>query len=558
MPGFLMLAALSVPPFLYAVYLSFVNIDIALPNQPLRFVWLANYARVLGSDNGFHALLVTLLVSFGSTFACIAVGLLIAYLIHLFAGRLSGVVTVLVLIPLAVSPVAMALVFSLMLDPLYGPVPQVIQMVTGALISPTGTAAGALITIMFVQTWQWSPLAVILLLGGLKSLPVEPVEAAKIDGASFWDTVIHIHLPLLRPLLAVAAIFEFILCSHRRPVAVHLQDRHFRKLAGFGGRGGGRHHADPRPGEHGGLAEDREVGHAGVPMSAAVLTGSDAGRRLARARRRRAGLGRIFGGLALALFLGVWMAPLYWLVNTTFKYKVQIQSELPVWFPNPITTENIEWVWENLDYPALWRSVHVVLVSLAFSIVFGPLMAYALTRFRTRANAQLESWIISTRMMPPAALIMPFYFLFKETHLLNTEIGLALLYIAIDLPLTCWIMLAYLRSLPEDAEEAARIDGCSRWGAFWHVVLPLTRSSIAAAGLLVTILTWNEFFIAFIVTSSNSTFPVNVASFLANGMNPEYGHMAAAGLLLSLPTVLIAIVFHRSLLSGLHAFAGGK
>jgi len=293
-------------------------------------------------------------------------------------------------------------------------------------------------------------------------------------------------------------------------------------------------------------------------MSAAVLTGSDAGRRLARARRRRAGLGRIFGGLALALFLGVWMAPLYWLVNTTFKYKVQIQSELPVWFPNPITTENIEWVWENLDYPALWRSVHVVLVSLAFSIVFGPLMAYALTRFRTRANAQLESWIISTRMMPPAALIMPFYFLFKETHLLNTEIGLALLYIAIDLPLTCWIMLAYLRSLPEDAEEAARIDGCSRWGAFWHVVLPLTRSSIAAAGLLVTILTWNEFFIAFIVTSSNSTFPVNVASFLANGMNPEYGHMAAAGLLLSLPTVLIAIVFHRSLLSGLHAFAGGK
>jgi len=215
-------------------------------------------------------------------------------------------------------------------------------------------------------------------------------------------------------------------------------------------------------------------------------------------------------------------------------------------------------VWRNVDHAALWRSVHVVAVSLAFSVVFGPLMAYALTRFRTRANAQLESWIISTRMMPPAALIMPFYFLFLRTHLLNTETGVALLYIAINLPLTCWIMLAYLRSLPEDAEEAARIDGCGRWGAFWHVVLPLTRSSIAAAGLLVTILTWNEFFIAFVITSSNITFPVQVAGFLANGMNPEYGHMAAAGLLLSLPTVLIAIVFHRSLLSGLHAFAGGK
>ena len=213
LPGFLLLALLSIPPFLYAVYLSFVNVDIAMPNTPVHFVGLANYAHVLGSPVGFQALLITLLVSFGSTFFCVCIGLLIAYLIHLFAGRLSGFVTVLVLIPLAVSPVAMALVFSLMLDPLYGPVPQVIELLTGVLIAPTGTATGALITIIFVQTWQWSPLAVILLLGGLKSLPVEPVEAAKIDGATFWDTFWHIDLPLLRPLLAVAAIFEFILCS---------------------------------------------------------------------------------------------------------------------------------------------------------------------------------------------------------------------------------------------------------------------------------------------------------------------------------------------------------
>ena len=275
-------------------------------------------------------------------------------------------------------------------------------------------------------------------------------------------------------------------------------------------------------------------------------------------RKRRAGIGTWIGRLFLALFLGVWMVPLYWLVNTTFKFKVQIQSDAPVWLPSPPTMENIDWVSANLDPAALLRSVHVVLLSVLFSVIFGPLMAYALSRFPSRYSRQIENWIISTRMMPPAALIMPFYFLFLRVHLLNTQTGLTLLYIAINLPLTCWIMLAYLRSLPEDAEEAARIDGCSRWGAFWYIVLPMTRSSIAAAGLLVTILTWNEFFIAFVITSSNITFPVQVAGFLANGMNPEYGHMAAAGLLLSLPTVLIAVVFHRSLLSGLHAFAGGK
>ncbi len=267
---------------------------------------------------------------------------------------------------------------------------------------------------------------------------------------------------------------------------------------------------------------------------------------------------QLAGTLALVLGLSVWLAPLYWLANTTFKFKAQIQSDEPVWFPHPITLDNIAWVWANLDHQALYRSIRVVSVSVIVSLIFGPLMAYALSRFHTRANRQLENWIISTRMMPPAALIMPLYFLALRTALLNTETGLALLYIAINLPLTCWIMLAYLKSVPEEAEEAARLDGCSQWETFWFIVLPMIRASLAAAGLLVTILTWNEFFIAFVITSSKITFPVQVAGFLANGMNPEYGHMAAAGLMLSLPPVLVAIIFHRSLLSGLHAFAGGK
>ena len=267
---------------------------------------------------------------------------------------------------------------------------------------------------------------------------------------------------------------------------------------------------------------------------------------------------RILGVTALLMALSVWLAPLYWLANTSFKYKAQIQSEDPVWFPDPITFENIVWVWNNLNHEALYRSIRVVGVSVAVSLLFGPLMAYALSRFQTRANKQLENWIISTRMMPPAALIMPLYFLALRTSLLNTETGLTLLYIAINLPLTSWIMLAYLKSVSEESEEAARLDGCTRWGTYWFIVLPMIRSSVAAAGLLVTVLTWNEFFIAFVMTSSNITFPVQVAGFLANGMNPEYGHMAAAGLMLSLPPVLVAVVFHRSLLSGLHAFAGGK
>ena len=213
LPGFLLLAVLTLPPFLYAVYLSFINVDISVPNLPIHFVGFANYAAVLGTTAGLQAVGVTLMISFGSTIAAVLVGLVMAYLIDQFAGRYAGTVVVLVLIPLAVSPVAMALVFSLILDPLYGPVPQVVQMMTGDLISPTGDPVGALLTIIFAQTWQWSPLAVIILLGGVRSMPIEPMEAAKIDGAGFWSTMWFIQLPLLRPLLAVTAIFEFILCS---------------------------------------------------------------------------------------------------------------------------------------------------------------------------------------------------------------------------------------------------------------------------------------------------------------------------------------------------------
>ena len=204
---------LTLPPFLYALYLSFINLDISVPNMPVRFVGFANYATVLGTSAGLEALWVTLLISFGSTILAVLIGLTVAFLIDQFAGRWAGVVVVLVLIPLAVSPVAMALVFSLILDPLYGPVPQVVQVLTGALISPTGGPKGALATIIFAQTWQWSPLAVIILLGGVRSMPSEPMEAAKIDGSGFWSTLWFIQLPLLRPLLAVTAIFEFILCS---------------------------------------------------------------------------------------------------------------------------------------------------------------------------------------------------------------------------------------------------------------------------------------------------------------------------------------------------------
>jgi multiple sugar transport system permease protein len=213
LPGFLLLAILTLPPFIYGLYLSFVDIDLGVPDRPIQFVGFANYGQILFSDAGLNAIFNTLLLSFSSTICAVVFGLIVAYLIALFAGRFAGAVVIFVLIPLSVSPVAVALVFSLMLDSLYGPIPQVIYSITGALISPTSSVFGARFVIILLQAWQWSPIAVILLLGGIQSLPKEPVEAAMIDGASLWQVISKVHMPLLRPQLAVVAIFEFILCS---------------------------------------------------------------------------------------------------------------------------------------------------------------------------------------------------------------------------------------------------------------------------------------------------------------------------------------------------------
>lgn len=212
-PGFFLLGVLSFPPFFLALYLSFVNLDLDVPHRPLIFVGLKNYKTVLLGIAGLHALAVTIMVAFGGTVLAVVAGYVIASLIHHYAGRFTALATILMVIPFAVSPVAMAVIFSLILNPLYGPVPEVVSALGGPLISVTGSPAGALLAVVLVQVWQWSPLAVVLILGGLRNLPNEPLEAAALDGAGGWQMTWHVRLPLLRPILAVAAIFEFILCS---------------------------------------------------------------------------------------------------------------------------------------------------------------------------------------------------------------------------------------------------------------------------------------------------------------------------------------------------------
>lgn len=266
---------------------------------------------------------------------------------------------------------------------------------------------------------------------------------------------------------------------------------------------------------------------------------------------------QVGGRLLLLLIALIWMFPVYWLVLTAFKLKVDIQSQQPVWIVQPVL-DNFEWLRQpgNFNFEAISRSAIAVLVSVSVATFFGATMAFALARFDLKRRNDLEFWIISTRMMPPEALIIPYYVIMIHLHLVDSVAGLTIVYTALNLPVVVWILLAFYRMMPRSVEEAARIDGCSRWGAYWRVVVPMSVSSLLATILITAILTWNEFFVAYILTSANITLPVELSSFQANGFNPQYGPMMAAGLILTGPPVLLAIIGRKQLIRGLQGFAG--
>lgn len=212
-PGLVFLGLTTAPPFFYALYLSMINLNVDTPHARVHFVWLENYTRILFSESGMYSILVTAGIAIAATALAIAVAATVALLIFHQAGRLSTFLTVLFLIPFTVSPVAMALMFGLILNPLFGPLPQIIALLGGPLISITSSAPGAIASIIVVEAWQWSPLAMVLLLGGLRAVPRDVVEAAAIDGAPPLQVLWKVRLPILRPVLVVASIFEFILCS---------------------------------------------------------------------------------------------------------------------------------------------------------------------------------------------------------------------------------------------------------------------------------------------------------------------------------------------------------
>jgi multiple sugar transport system permease protein len=259
-------------------------------------------------------------------------------------------------------------------------------------------------------------------------------------------------------------------------------------------------------------------------------------------------------GLAL-LLLGVVCFPLYWMSVTSLKPQQEVFQVPPSWIPRVWTLRNYNDLLTLTDFARLFlNSVKVGLFSTMLSLLVGTLGAYSLARFSFRGKELFGSSVLLAYMFPGALLAIPLVVLFARLGLSNSHTGLTLSYMTFAVPFIMWVLRSFFRAIPRDYEEAAMIDGASRWGAFVRVVLPQAMPGIIATGIFAFIFAWNEYLFALLLISDESlrTLPPGLMRFLS-ATDVNWGLMMAASVLVTLPMALIFGFVQRHLVTGIGA-----
>jgi len=277
--------------------------------------------------------------------------------------------------------------------------------------------------------------------------------------------------------------------------------------------------------------------------------------RLGAPRVRRFNIGEIAIRVALAALVVFALFPILWFVYTSFRNESDIISRSASFIPNGVTMDNYIRTWSQTDFPRLmFNSLVVVLWTVAISLTLGSLAAYSMSRSRFRGRGSVLSIFLSIRVIPAVLLLIPIYILMMQANLLDTRIALVLTYTTFTLPAAIWFMKGFFDSLPVDLENAARVDGCTRLGALFRIVLPLVRPGLAATAILIAIESWNDILFALLLTSSTEsrTWPVGMKMLVGEFQLP-WGQLAAATVLSLIPVVIAFAFAGRAMIEGLTA-----
>ncbi len=287
-------------------------------------------------------------------------------------------------------------------------------------------------------------------------------------------------------------------------------------------------------------------------------------------------------GLASLLFVAYVLAPIAWLVSSSFQSEHEIISKPPHWIPQAPTMENFAAIFTAKDkavtyetrkaadpasggfipstasnlLPAMRNSIIVASVVVILNLLVGIPAAYALAKIHFRGRQGSIYAILATRVIPDIALVVPFFLFIRNLGLLDSLSSLIITYLAVTVPFSVFVLVSYFESLPDELDKAARVDGCSRWQTLLRVYLPLARPSLVAVILFAFLASWNEFLLAlmFTQTTASQTLPIVVASFTSD-FTISFSFINAAGVLAIIPPVILALIFERYIVAGLTAGA---
>ncbi len=284
-------------------------------------------------------------------------------------------------------------------------------------------------------------------------------------------------------------------------------------------------------------------------------------RNLAHRNRRRALKTAHFIGLFLVM--SIICIPGLWIVLNSFRPTVEIMAKPPVWTPS-FTLDHYRAMFGGAGeggvpvFSYFRNSLIVSVVSTFIAILIGMSGGYAFARYRFKGKAGYFVGLMLFRAVPGVALSLPLFIVFARVGIIDTHFGLILAYVAMNVPFTIWLTDGFFRQIPKELHEAAEIDGCTRWQAFWRVEFPVARSGVASAAIFAFLTSWNEFALASQLTRSvgSKTMPVGLLDFTAE-FTINWGGMCALAVLMIVPALILTFIVQKHLIAGL-TFGGVK
>ena len=272
----------------------------------------------------------------------------------------------------------------------------------------------------------------------------------------------------------------------------------------------------------------------------------------------KSAIARLQGAVSYAFLLGLLLVvifPFYWMTVTSLKSEDQMRSLVSMFWPSPFVVDNYRHLLQKTDFAAWFgNSVFVAVSSTVLATAIGTIGAYSLARLRFLGRGFMASATLITYLVPPSILFIPLYAQIRNLGLADSLTGLIAAYPSFTVPFVTWLLMGYFESIPVELEESAMIDGATRFGAFWRVVLPLSAPGVLAAGLYAFTQSWNEFLYAlvFITDVKLRTLPVGLSSFITGDVY-GWGFLMAGAVLTTLPVIAAYIYLQKYMVEGLTA-----